>query len=70
MIVNINELQCMLGRASTLLWFTLKTNLFIEIIIYENKSLHRNAIYFWCIIFQIVFQVFQTFVCPEGNLDS
>jgi hypothetical protein len=21
MIVNINELQCMLGRASTLLWF-------------------------------------------------
>jgi hypothetical protein len=38
----------------------------------QNKSLHREiyAIYFWCIVFQIVFQVFQSFVCPEGNLDS
>jgi hypothetical protein len=28
----------------------------------QNKSLHREiyAVYFWCIVFQIVFQVFQT----------
>jgi hypothetical protein len=38
----------------------------------QNKYLHREiyAIYFWCIVFQIVFQVFQTFECPEENLDS
>ena len=33
----------------------------------QNKSLHREiyTIYFWCIVFQIIFQVLQTFVCPE-----
>jgi hypothetical protein len=36
----------------------------------QNKSLHRKiyAIYFWCIVFQIVFHVFQTFVCPPKEI--
>jgi hypothetical protein len=38
----------------------------------QNKSLHREiyAIYFWCIVYEIILQDIQTFVCPEGNLDS
>jgi hypothetical protein len=44
----------------------------LSIVRTQNKSLYREiyAINFWCIVFQIVFQVFQTFVCPEGNLYS